>query len=62
MMQFLEVVKHIKTGRKYCVLYRGVIECTNGREDKRYVVYYGDGPVIFCREEKEFDEKFKRII
>ena len=32
-------VTHIKTGKTYFVIKRDVIECTNGREDKKYVIY-----------------------
>lgn len=48
---------HNKTGNKYHVLIEDAIECTNGREDKRYVVYYRDG-LFFVREADEFAAKF----
>ena len=51
-------VRHIKTGKIYNVLYTSVIECTNGSEEKRYVVYGRKG-MVFCREENEFWCKFE---
>ena len=56
----MERVIHKKTGNIYFVVHRGVIECTNGREDKRYVVYKNHSEQLFCREEKEFDQKFMK--
>lgn len=53
-------VRHIKTGNIYRVLYANVIECTNGREEKEYVVYTRNGKV-FCREAQEFWCKFEEI-
>lgn len=49
---------HVKTGKLYTILNSDVIECTNGREELRYVVYT-DGSMVFCRERKEFWRKFK---
>lgn len=48
---------HNKTGNKYRVLIEDAIECTNGREDKHYVVYCRDG-LFFVREADEFKTKF----
>ena len=48
---------HNKTGNKQHVLIEDAIECTNGREDKHYVVYYRDG-MFFVREADEFAAKF----
>lgn len=56
----MERVIHKKTGNIYFVVHRGVIECTNGREDKRYVIYKNHSEQLFCREEKEFDQKFTK--
>lgn len=49
---------HVKTGKRYTVLYDDVIECTNGREELHYVVYT-DGIRVFCREREEFRRKFR---
>lgn len=51
---------HLKTGNEYYVIKRDIIECTNGREEKRYVLYYRDGK-FFCREQVEFDQKFRKL-
>ena len=51
---------HLKTGNYYFVLQRDIIECTNGREEKKYVLYYKNGK-FFCREQGEFDQKFKTL-
>ena len=53
-------VRHNKTGEIYTVLYTDVIECTNGREELRYVIY-AKADKLFCREQKEFWEKFTEI-
>lgn len=53
-------VVHQKTGNIYYVLFSDVIECTNGREEKRYVIYSKDGR-LFCREQEEFEQKFKEV-
>lgn len=53
-------VVHLKTGNEYYIIKRDIIECTNGREEKKYVLYYRDGK-FFCREQKEFDQKFKEL-
>ena len=51
---------HIKTNNVYDVLLENVIECTNGREDTRYVLYCNDKNQWFCREFEEFHKKFKK--
>lgn len=53
-------VVHLKTGNEYYVIKRDIIECTNGCEEKKYVLYYRDGK-FFCREQEEFDQKFKEL-
>lgn len=53
-------VVHKKTGNIYNVIFDEAIECTNGREDKAYVVYQRDG-MTFVREAAEFWEKFEPI-
>ena len=53
--------KHKKTGNIYYLIINDAIECTNGREDKKYVVYmsaYTD--MKFCREADEFYQKFEK--
>ena len=55
----LVVYIHNKTGNRYMVIYSQVTECTNGREDIDYVVYT-NGDKIFCREAKEFYQKFTK--
>lgn len=54
-------VKHNKTGATYNMLFDDIIECTNGREDKRYVLYTNTDGMIFCREREEFYRKFTII-
>ena len=55
---------HNKTGNLYAVLETDIIECTNGREEKKYVVYCSATnvvrPKIFCREQEEFYQKFTK--
>ena len=51
---------HLKTGNMYDVLLENVIECTNGREGKCYVLYSNDENMWFCREFEEFHKKFKK--
>lgn len=51
-------VTHKKTGNRYYMLKQNIIECTNGREEKKYVLYYRDGE-FFTREQKEFWNKFE---
>ena len=56
--------KHIKTDVIYKLLYQAC-ECTNGRENKEYVVYVEaddeDHCDVFVREWHEFNEKFKEV-
>lgn len=59
-MESTTKVVHLKTGNEYFVVQRDIIECTNGREEKKYVLYYRDGK-FFCREQEEFDQKFKEL-
>lgn len=53
--------KHLKTGNIYYVLMENVIECTNGREELKYVIYENAEGTTFCREQTEFDQKFIRL-
>lgn len=54
--------RHNKTGNTYYLLMDKVIECTNGREEKRYAVYMSASTgMIFCRESDEFYQKFTVI-
>lgn len=55
-----KIVRHVKTGKLYRVIMENVIECTNGREEKRYVVYRRFGK-MFCREQQEFWMKFEEV-
>lgn len=62
---FYRGYKHNKTGKTYFQLFlpcfgQEAIECTNGREDKLYVLYT-DGVHLFCREREEFNQKFTAI-
>lgn len=54
------IYKHLKTGKYYFKIdFRtSIIECTNGREDKKYVLY-SDGVRLYCREKEEFSQKFE---
>ena len=52
--------RHNKTGHIYCVLCDDAIECTNGREEKRYVIYTRASK-IFVREYGEFMQKFTAV-
>lgn len=52
---------HNKTGNIYHVLTQNVIECTNGREEKKYTLYVNNNGQIFCRETEEFDKKFTKL-
>ena len=54
-------VKHKKTGNFYWIIAEDVIECTNGREELLYVVYENFDGKLFCREKKEFWEKFELV-
>lgn len=52
--------KHKKTGNIYYLIKADVIECTNGREDKKYAVYMSaHNGLVFCREADEFYQKFE---
>lgn len=56
------VCKHLKTGKYYFKIdfRKSIIECTNGREDKKYVLY-SDGIRLYCREEEEFNQKLELV-
>lgn len=54
--------RHKKTGNIYYVVMDDVIECTNGREEKKYVVYMSASTGMkFCREADEFYQKFEKL-
>jgi succinate dehydrogenase/fumarate reductase flavoprotein subunit len=55
------VYKHLKTGKLYFTIGKPVIECTNGFEENIHKVIYSDGIRIYCREETEFNQKFKLL-
>lgn len=62
----MPLAKHIKTGNIYIVLARNVCECTNGRNDVdggdlMYTVYMNKEGMVFCREQKEFNQKFEYV-
>lgn len=57
----MELYKHNKTGNIYCLVLKDVIECTNGREEKKYVVYMNTEHMLFCREADEFYQKFTKL-
>ena len=50
---------HKKTGNIYFLLNDNLIECTNGREEKKYCLYANLEGVLFVRERDEFYQKFK---
>ena len=52
---------HNKTGNTYHVLTHNVIECTNGREEKKYTLYVNSNGQLFCRETEEFYQKFTKL-
>lgn len=53
--------RHKKTGNIYYLIMMNVIECTNGREDKKYIVYMSAHTGMkFCREADEFYQKFEK--
>lgn len=54
----LKPVTHKKTGNSYLAAVHTAIECTNGREEKEYVVYFNLKGQMFVREATEFHEKF----
>lgn len=49
---------HKKTGNTYFLLNDDLIECTNGREDKKYCLYVNLEGMVFVREHDEFYQKF----
>ena len=49
---------HKKTGNTYFLLNDELIECTNGREDKKYCLYVNLEGMVFIREHDEFYQKF----
>lgn len=55
-----KLYKHKKTGHIYIMLCDNAIECTNGREEQRYVIYTRKKK-IFVREYEEFKEKFDEL-
>lgn len=50
---------HKKTGNTYFLLNDNLIECTNGREEKKYCLYANLEGVLFVRERGEFYQKFE---
>ena len=52
---------HKKTGNTYFLLNDELIECTNGREDKKYCLYVSLAGMVFVREREEFYQKFTRL-
>ena len=53
--------KHNKTGNTYILLNDDLIECTNGREEKKYCLYANTDDKIFVREREEFFNKFTKL-
>lgn len=53
--------KHNKTGNTYILLNDDLIECTNGREEKKYCLYSNTEGKIFVRECNEFYDKFTKL-
>lgn len=51
---------HKKTGNTYFLLNDELIECTNGREDKKYCLYASLAGMVFVREADEFYQKFEK--
>lgn len=51
-------VIHKKTGNIYFVLSH-ILDCTNATADRPMVLYGNTEGMLFCREEKEFWEKFE---
>lgn len=51
---------HKKTGNMYLLLNDDLIECTNGREEKKYCLYANLEGMIFVRERDEFYQKFEK--
>ena len=52
---------HKKTGNTYFLLNDDLIECTNGREEKKYCLYANKKGMIFVRERDEFYQKFEKM-
>lgn len=52
-------VRHKKTGNIYWIIAQDIIECTNGREELKYVLYENIVGQLFCREQNEFWVKFE---
>lgn len=44
----------------YILLNDDLIECTNGREDKKYCLYVNLEGMVFIRERDEFYQKFEK--
>lgn len=53
--------RHNKTGNIYFLLNDDLIECTNGREEKKYCLYANQAGKIFIRERDEFCNKFTKL-
>ena len=51
---------HKKTGNIYFLLNDNLIECTNGREEKKYCLYVNLEGMVFIRERDEFYQKFEK--
>lgn len=51
---------HKKTGNMYLLLNDDLIECTNGREEKKYCMYVNQEGMVFVRERDEFYQKFEK--
>ena len=51
---------HKKTGNTYFLLNDDLIECTNGREEKKYCLYVNLEGMAFVRERDEFYQKFEK--
>ena len=54
------LVIHKKTGNMYILLNDDLIECTNGREEKKYCLYVNLEGMVFVRERSEFYQKFEK--
>ena len=51
---------HKKTRNTYFLLNDDLIECTNGREEKKYCLYVNIEGMVFVRERDEFYQKFEK--
>ena len=51
---------HKKTGNMYFLLNDYLIECTNGRVEKKYCLYVNIEGMVFVRERDEFYQKFEK--